>query len=327
MKISRFAKVAAVILMMEVCAIYSMTYQGLDKVLELPMLIPAAVMFVGIAMCIYQMRNTLKDVLASVCFFIGLFIILVSFFSYGYIGDLTVTVSGIFIGMMSAILGFSVWCGYDFGISGIRYVFSFLVVFQVLGFWSYARLAAKTGDITLILIILVTIALEIAVVLLSLDKSMGYSGESTMSRHNLKMQGASLANMEDGYILRKRADEIQAVLRSEGEGKVTTRLFSNNHGDKKLEIIKDADGKSSLVIFDMSGSGSSLMSMRVVDSSLEGDRFTLYGLNGQWTRLLVYDSIQEDFTKPKLFGKEYGSRTLQSLGDEFEDETVEETKA
>jgi len=327
MKISRFAKVAAVILMMEVCAIFSMMYQGLDKISEPSMLIPAGVMFIGIAMCIYQMRNTLKDVLSAACFFIGLFTILVSYFSYGYLADLTVTISGIFIGLMSAILGFSVWCGYDFGISGIRYVFSFLVVFQVLGFWSYARLAAKTGDVTLIAIILVTLALEIAVILLSLDKSIGYSGESTMSRHNLKMQGASLANMEDGYILRKRADEIQAVLRSEGEGKVTTRLFSNNHGDKKLEIIKDADGRSTLVIYDMSGSGSSLMSMIIEDFSLKDGMLTLYGLNGNWTRLLVYDSIQEDFTKPKLFGKEYGSRTLQSLGDEFEDETVEETKA
>ncbi len=327
MKMSRFAKVMAVILMMEVCAIYSIMYQGLGNIAEPTMPIPAAVMFIGIAMCLYQMRNTLKDVLASACFFTGLFIILVSIVSFGYLGDLTVAITGITVGLISVILGFSVWCGYDFGISGIRYVFFFIAALLILGLWSYLRSAAKTGDITLIIVFLVTLALEVAMIVLSLDKSMGYSGDSTMSRHNLKMQGASLANMEDGYILRKRAVEIQSVIRSKAEGKVTTRLFSNRHGDKKLEVINDADGSSTLVIYDMSGSGSSLMSMGVTDSSLKDDAITLYGSNGQWTRLLVYDSIQEDFTKPKLFGKEYGSRTLQSLGDEFEDETVEETKA
>ena len=327
MKISRFTKVAAVILMMEVCGIYSLMYKGLDNAVTHPMLIPAAVMFIGVVACIYHMRNTLKDVLASACFFTGLFMIIVSYFSYGYLGDLTVSSVGMFIGLLSTILGFSVWCGYDFGISGIRYVFMLLLAIQILGFWSYSRVGTNKGDITIIVIILLTLALEIAIVVLSLDKSMGYSGESTMSRHNLKMQGVSLANMEDGYILKKRAEEIRILLRSDREGKVTTRLFSNNHGDKKLEVFKDADGKSCLVIYDMSGSGSSLMSMEITETSLMSDTFTMYGKDGQWTRLLVYDSIQEDFTKPKLFGKERGSRTLQSLGDEFEDETVEETKA
>ncbi len=327
MKISRFAKVAAVILMMEVCGIYALMYKGLDNAVSHPMLIPAAVMFIGVVVCIYEMRNTLKDVLAAACFFTGLFIIIVSYFSYGYLGDITVSAVGIFVGLLSMILGFSVWCGYDFGISGIRYVFMFLVILQILGFWSYSRVGTNKGDITIVVIILLTLALELAIVVLSLDKSMGYSGESTMSRHNLKMQGASLANMEDGYILTKRAEEIRLLLRSDKAGKVTTRLFSNNHGDKKLEVVKDADGKSFLVIYDMSGSGSSLMSMEVTETGLKGNTFTMYGKGGQWTRLLVYDSIQEDFTKPKLFGKERGSRTLQSLGDEFEDETVEETKA
>jgi len=125
MKISRFAKVAAVLLMMEVCGIFSMMYQGLENIAGISMLLPAVVMFIGIVMCIYQMRNTLKDVLSSACFFTGLFMILVSYFSYSFLGDLTVSAAGIFIGSMSAIFGFSVWCGYDFGISGIRYVFSF----------------------------------------------------------------------------------------------------------------------------------------------------------------------------------------------------------
>ena len=326
MKISRFAKVAAVILMMEVCGIYSLMYKGLDAVSH-PMLIPAAVMFIGVVACIYHMRNTLKDVLAAACFFTGLFMIIVSYFSYDYLGDIAVTVFGMFVGLLSTILGFSVWCGYDFGISGIRYVFTLLLVIQILGFWSFFRVGTSKEDITVFVVILITLALEAAIVVLSLDKSMGYSGESTMSRHNLKMQGVSLANMEDGYILTKRAEQIRVLLHSDRGGKVTTRLFSNNHGDKKLEVFKDADGKSCLVIYDMSGSGSSLMSMEVIETSLMSDTFTMYGKDGQWTRLLVYDSIQEDFTKPKLFGKERGSRTMQSFGDEFEDETVEETKA
>ena len=327
MKVSRFAKVAAVILMMEVCGIFSLMYKGMDNTAAHSMLIPAAIMFIGVAVCVYQMRNSLKEVLASACFFTGLFMMVVSYFSYGYLEDLTVSSVGTIVGLLATILGFSVWCGYDFGISGMRYVFMLLLIVQIIGFWSYFRMGFNNGDITIVVVIILTLALEASILLLSLDKSMGYSGESTMSRHNLKMQGASLANMEDGYILRKRAEEMQALLRSERGGKVTTRLFSNIHGDKKLEFVRGADGKSCLVIYDMSGSGSSLMSMGVIETSLGSDAFTLYGMDGRWTRLLVYDSIQEDFSKPKLFGKERGSRTLQSLGDEFEDETVEETKA
>ncbi|MBR6204980.1 MAG: hypothetical protein IKQ60_08090 [Candidatus Methanomethylophilaceae archaeon] len=320
MKVSRFAKATAVMATMAACGILCLYFTVFVQAAGLRLVVPAVVAFIGAAACGYETRNSLKGVIAAACFFAGLFLILASFFGYAVINDVVLSAAGVFTGLVYVILGFSVWCGYDFGMIGIRYVYAFFIAFQIIGFWTYARLIHMIVDARLMSVIVFTVAMEAAILLLALDKSLGDRSEAAMSKHNLRTHDSSLANTEDGYILRRYGEGIQRVLHSDGMGRVATRMFSSRHGDKWLELVKDASGRSLLTISEAVG-GSTLMSMDVADSSMDEGSLTLYGSGGQWTRLLVYDTVQEDMAKPKLFGRELGRRPLKAIEEELEKES------
>ena len=317
---SRYARAITVLIAMSFCGVYSLAYMGLDYVNDYQMLIPFAIMMVGVVATASQMKSSLRDVMTYSCFFTGLFIMAASVLSYDFIANMDLTLPGFISGLILAILGVSVWCGYEFGISGIRYMLSVFVALNIAGIWYFARTEFITPvEILAISIILVTVLLEISILVLSMDKSIGYAGATTLSRHALKMQSASLPNIRDGYILLRYAESIHEAICSEGEARIVTRMVSNMHGDKSLELRKDADGKAFLIINDMGGAGSTLMSVEVVSSVLASDSITIFGKDGHWTRILVYDSIQDDYSKPRILGRELGPKSLKVRRKELED--------
>ena len=109
-------------------------------------------------------------------------------------------------------------------------------------------------------------------------------------------------NVDDAYILRSGCKEIQDLIDSQSDGQVRLKLLSNQIRNRML-IFTKTEGKIRADLHAKGNVHANPIYMMDVLEVVIGERYvTVYSDNGRWFRLLVFENLQEDYTKAKIFG-------------------------
>ncbi len=306
LKFDRYMKVIFMLAMMLVCAFVFWRYDpAVDP--DDPLIIASfIVMLGGVATTALMMNRCMKDVLSFACITIGLYM-LVRFapILFGE-GDILAFFAIAYVFIALAIIGFGVnlWAGIEFNIVRIRFIA--LATMAASGAFLYFNYVMKVDRITWILenwYVLPLIFMALALFLVANDKSLGFVSATTNLRHSVRATGRRLYAVDDAYIITSQALAIVKMVKA-GQGEAELLLRSHTFGDRVMKIGTREDG---MYVEINSGNHTyydPLTRMRIVHASLIDDKYLrIYGEDGYWMRIIVYDQLQQDMNKPVLGGK------------------------
>lgn len=267
-------------------------------------IIPLAIMVLGTITCIQSMSVGMKDLISSEAFFFGIYILVrgLAFMDIWELGVFAFGMVLILAGPLMIVFASSLWAGLDynnFRIRNVCYTVIALVgvrIFLTVLFNLEYVMALRCLSDALLLIVALNI------VLLSMDRSVSQSSFIQSVRESTESMAALMYNVDDAYILRSGCQEIHALMDSQSDGQVRLKLLSNQVRNRML-IFTKTDG---ILRADLHATGyvhANPIYMMDVRDVVIGERYvTIYSDNGRWLRLLVFENLQEDYTKPKIFG-------------------------
>ncbi len=307
MKISRLTKCyISVILMVMVAIGFLLLGDGISPK-DPTDLIPMAVMIMGAIVTYHQTKSSMKDFLTSVCFFIGLYMVINSAINI-LTNDDEIFLISLGIGMAGfaiMLLGINLWCGYDYNIVRIRMlsgitvaVIFFIILLYFLEEKDIVDVFERFNRLLLMLL------LSASIYAISNEPSLGYSSVSQNTKHNVRAIEMQLIGMNDGYLLKTDADILtDAFMNRVQSPRITLR--SKTYGNRDIKLNLSEDGKRLLEIHSPNHTYVNPSSTYIVEEVINhNDRIDLYCSDGQWVRMMILESIPEDFDKAKIFGKE-----------------------
>jgi|GEM_PF-2961712 len=304
-KFDRFVKVVFLLVMMAFCAIVFWRFDKNSDPSSFFSILSVVVMLVGVVLTARMMNKCMKDVLSMACITMGVYM-LVRFFPL-VMGDGDISaffaIAYLFIGF--AIIGFGVnlWAGIEFNIVRIRFVA--LAVMAAAGGYLYYTYVFRTTRLEWFLeywYIIPMIVMALALFLVANDKSLGFVGAVTNLRHSVRAVGRRMYAVDDAYILRTQAEEIASIV-SSAEGEAEFPLRSHTFGNRTMRTFIDEGGPVIAIFAENHVYSDPMIRMRASHVTVRDDHVVIYGEEGYWMRIVLFDELQQDMNKPVLAGR------------------------
>ncbi|MBQ7978207.1 MAG: hypothetical protein IJ248_00410 [Candidatus Methanomethylophilaceae archaeon] len=274
--------------------------------LSLQVIIPLVIAVIGTVSTIQSMRGGMRDMLSSEAFFFGIYllsrgiIIMITqrdlgFFAYGMVL--------IIMGPLMILFASSLWAGFDYNNFRIRNICYAVMAIAGTKLFLTFLFAFNHDGIIYMLMDFLTIIVALNIVIFSMDRSVSQSSLMQSIRESTDSMSALLYNVNDAYILGSGCQEVQHLIDSDQDGQVRLKLLSNQIRNRML-IFTKTDGKLRADLHATDYVHANPLYMMDVRDVVIGERYlTVYSHEGRWFRLLIYENLQEDYTKAKIFGQ------------------------
>jgi len=272
--------------------------------LSVEALVPLAVVIIGFVSSLYSLRGGMRDVLSSEAFFLGVYLLirgLISVFNM----DLIAFIDGLVIllvGPLMIVFASSLWAGYDHNNIRIRYsclaILALIFIQILLG----SLFAEDFGTIYDLMSDCMLAVMLLTIVVMSMDRSISQESLTQSIRESTESLAVHMFSVDDAYILRNGSQQILDLMDSEKDGQVRLNILSSQMGDRILLLTKQ-DGQVRMDIHVTGYVHANPLYTRDVRQIVVDDRYmTVYSEDGRWFRLLVFENVQEDFSKAKILG-------------------------
>ncbi|AGI47929.1 hypothetical protein TALC_00934 [Thermoplasmatales archaeon BRNA1] len=316
MNITRFQKAIFLVFMMLVTGTAFWLFNDDRDVHNIISICGFAIMVAGSVLILYEMERSLKDSLAMASMVLGIYLFVM--FSPNLLSDISISFIISMALMMAGgavfVFGINLWCGSDYNIVRIR-VYS-LAVMAGSGVQIYFMYVFRHGYVSWLeqsWEMWVIFLLALSFLLVAMDSSLGFVGTMRSIRHSLKAITRRMDVVGDAYILEEDAKQIEAIV-SEKKGSVETVLRSNDYGNRPMSVTAE-DGKVRLGISSEHHVYADPVILMDVESFVRTDAYLrMFSPEGRRIRIMVFDYVQEDMSKPLLFGREFDTKDLIAWG-------------
>ncbi|MBR4244073.1 MAG: hypothetical protein IKQ14_01575 [Candidatus Methanomethylophilaceae archaeon] len=308
MKITRLHRAIILMIAMAVTGFHIWLFRPTVDPLEFQEIFCFIVMLAGVGCCAYSMKFGLKRVLSVAMIVLGVYLSVrvgVMMFIDG--GDsLAAFLLALGLGLVSCLLGFTIWLGYEYNIVRVRMCMLIImagsVVVMLLEGWLTSDFNLWLEDAHLYIILTV---LSGSVVFVTMDPSMDLPTMATGAMDNIIAMRRRLICTEDAYILSSDEAALKQHIDSGSKEPIEVLVRSNDSLSFNLILISNDDGEHLIELRDLQKIFMpTLHTMKFTQVVFADDHVTFYDDNGVSMKILVFEQIQENMNLPLIFGRE-----------------------
>lgn len=304
-KFDRYAKVIFLFIMMNVCSVVYCFFDDNTAPTDAANIASVIVMAVGTLVAVRAMDRCMKDVLSCVCVTIGVYMI-VKFIPFLFAdGDFSALFAIMFLMVGFAVMGFGInlYAGIEFNIVRIRFIA--VATMAIMGaqlYFHYVLRVSRWEWFLEVWNMFPLLIMAAALFLVANDKSLGFVGATTNIRQSVRAIGRRMHTIDDAYILTREVEQIVSVFETH-EGVASIAVKSHTFGDRDMTVsMKDgrvlAEIRAGNHVY-----GDPLFRFTITHITASEGYVTMYGVDGNWMRLKVFDTLQQDMNKPVLRGQ------------------------
>lgn len=308
MKITRFHRALLLMIAMVIAGFHIWIFWPANDPLEFQEIFCFIVMLAGVACCAYSMRFGLKRVLSVAMIVLGVYLTVrvgVMMFIDG--GDsLVAFLLALGLGLVSCLLGFTIWLGYEYNIIRVRMCMLLIaagsIVLLFLEGWLTMDVSLWWEDAHLFIILTI---LSGAVVFVTMDPSMDLPTMATGAMDNIIAMRRRLICTYDAYILSSDEEALKQHYESCSKEPIEVLVRSNDSLSFNLIVTNKDNGEHFVEIRDLEKIFMpTLHTMKFSQAAFADDHVTFYDDNGVSMKILVFEQIQENMNLPLIFGHE-----------------------
>ena len=304
-KFDRFAKVIFLFIMMNVCSVVYCLFDENSAPTDAANIVSVIVMAVGTVLAVRAMNRCMKDVLSCVCVTIGVYMI-VKFIPFLLSdGDISALFSIMFLMVGFAVMGFGInlYAGIEFNIVRIRFIS--VATIAIVGaqlYFHYVFSVSRWEWFLEVWNMFPLLLMAVALFLVANDKSLGFVGAITNIRQSVRAIGRRMHTIDDAYIITREVEHIVRIFETR-EGEVSFAMKSHTFGNREMAVsVKDgrvlAEIKAGNHVY-----ADPMFRFCITHITVSEGYVTMYGEDGNWMRLKVFDTLQQDMDKPVLRGQ------------------------
>ncbi|MBR6213678.1 MAG: hypothetical protein IKQ67_03415 [Candidatus Methanomethylophilaceae archaeon] len=305
-------KLLTIILLMPIFAVvlWYMDAAFTEELSDIDVIIPIIVMALGSLISLRAMKDSVSDVMAVQTLFFGLYLLARGISDILYDHSMISPGPGfvqIVIGIPLIFMGLALWLKMEISIAGIRniiLIFVLLAICKAILFNHQPMdlLISETG------VSLMVVCMSVCILIISQDKSISTYSFIQASVRSLEGMEMRMSSVDDAYILSSGAGELRQMLDSGSTEPVRLRLYSNKHGERQIAFKRGDKGVRMEIFTAKQSMSNPYYQITVQDIVIMQDHLSVYAADGNWFRILVYDSKLPNYDNALILGHEVDLR-------------------